>query len=763
MVPWPGPDRREPGYAARMAGATAEAKPSRPMRVLPFTPKITPPSVRPGTVCRESLVHRLCASDATEIVISAPAGYGKSTLVTLWGAADERSFGWMSADAGDNDPVVLLTYLALALDSIHRGGARLADELSAASLPWSQMLPVVTDAVATMPVPFVLVVDDAHHLEGPSGTEVLPSIARRVPPGSALVISTRSRAPYPAIRGRITGRTLQLDAQDLAMDTDESGALLRAAGAEMTTQGVGALHEKTEGWPAGLYISALALRGADDADQAVREFTGADRVLTDYVAEEILATLGEDDVDFLLSTSALTRLSGDLCDEVLGVTGSGARLARLTRDNWFVIPMDHHGGWYRYHHLFGEVLQGEMHARAPMVVHRVAGQASAWFEQRGELEAAVEHALVAHDEHAAALIWRHSPRMLATNRVDTVALWLAQYTEQQIETIPELAITAAWERLTVGDMVAMHRLTDALERVADHRLPDGSPVEAVVAILHALTRTDGLSAMRLCAGRARATLPQFSPYQVIAHFLEGSAATYLDDLASARELLVEGIRLGRDVLPAVHAQCLAQLARVEVAEHDMAQADRLVDEAVRVIEEHRVGDRAPTCVCFAIASVLHLRRGLTALGEAERARGLALLEQAEDLSPYQLLGVRLDLAQAAVLAGDLTGAEGLLHDAERKLMRFPDTGTLDAAAVTVRAMLRSASTPKAALVEPLSPAELRVLSYLPTHLNFSEIGELLFVSRNTVKSHAIAIYRKLGVSSRSAAVAEARDHGLLDA
>ena len=209
-----------------------------------------------------------------------------------------------------------------------------------------------------------------------------------------------------------------------------------------------------------------------------------------------MSALKPDVIDFLLSTAVLSRLSGELCDDVLGVNGSGAVLEQLARDNRFVIPLDRHGGWYRYHHLFGEVLNQEMCARDLASVRAVARRASTWFEQRGELEAAVEHALTAQDEHAPSLIWRLSPRMLATNRSDTVARWLAHYAEAEIERVPELALTAAWQKLTVGDMAAVHRYAEHLATAPDHCLPDGSNVSAAVALLSALTRIDGLSAMR---------------------------------------------------------------------------------------------------------------------------------------------------------------------------------------------------------------------------------------------------------------------------
>ena len=391
------------GAGGSAVRALKTASSTRPVRVVPFAPKVTAPRIHSATLPRDALVERLCADEATELFIGAPAGYGKSTLLALWAERDERPFAWMTADEGDNDPVVLLTYLALALDSLTPPGFGLVEQVTATEYPWPEMLASIADAVAAMSTPFVLVVDDVHELEGTSRTKVLSAIARRVPPGSTIALGTRGRRPYPMSRGLLAGQSTEIGVGELSMDGGEAAALLRASGVEATREVADALHDKTEGWPAGLYIAALALRNADDPERAVQEFTGGDRSITDYVTEEILTAIPLDVVEFLLSTAVLSRLSGELCDHALGANGSGAVLDELARDNRFVIPLDHHGGWYRYHHLFGEVLLQAMRARDPARVQDVTRRASEWFAERGEVEPAVEHALAGSTEDAPAL------------------------------------------------------------------------------------------------------------------------------------------------------------------------------------------------------------------------------------------------------------------------------------------------------------------------------------------------------------------------
>ena len=299
------------------------------------------------------------------------------------------------------------------------------------------------------------------------------------------------------------------------MNPSEAAALLVAAGLEADRWESDALHEKVEGWPAGLYMAALAVRDADVPSEAVRRFTGGDQLVTEYVTEEILQSLSADDVDFLLSTAVLKRLSGELCDDVLGIAGSGATLERLASENQFVIPLDHDGEWYRYHHLFGEMLLTEMHARSPRSsTTSPSGRACG---SRHAVSSSPRSSMLSRPTTSGPprSIWRYSPAMLATNRVDTVSLWLDGYTQADIERIPALGVTAAWHSLILGDMASVHRLTAVLEAHEDDVLEDGTPVGGMLDVLRALTRTDGLTAMRDDAARAYEQLPPNNPYRSI--------------------------------------------------------------------------------------------------------------------------------------------------------------------------------------------------------------------------------------------------------
>jgi len=548
------------------------------------------------------------------------------------------------------------------------------------------------------------------------------------------------------------------------MTVPEADRLLRTSGVDADAETTATIRDLTEGWPAALYLAALALREADDAGVAVHEIRGRHRRIADFLAEEVLPALAADDVEFLLATSVLDRCSGDLCDTVLERSGSGAILERLARTNRFVIPLDSTGEWYRYHHLFADMLRAELRRRDPASFASVAQRASDWWEQQFEPDAAIALALAAGDRaRVVDLIGRFAVILQNTRRVPTVERWLAAFSAEEIVDTPTLAVTAAWNALLAGDAVGVHRFATAVEQHADGTpLADGTPPDAAVALLRSLTTTGGLAVMRALAAQAFAEHAPTSPYRAIAATLAGHAHALLGDLTDAREWADEAVRIGRVGLIAAQVQGLALRARVDAAEGDWDAARIGIDDALALVDQEGFADRPAMALVFSIAALVHARCGSATRSDAEREHALGLLARLEDIMPFLAAAAGLELAESAALTGQIDDATVLLGDAERRLRRLRDPGLLPFAVERVGAMIATRSAkPAKPLVEPLSPAELRVLAWLPTHLSFGEIGEELFLSRNTVKSHAMAIYRKLGVTSRSAAVREATGLGLL--
>jgi LuxR family maltose regulon positive regulatory protein len=738
----------------------------RARQLVPFETKLRPAYLRPGVVPRPGLDDRLAAEpDAALVLVVAPPGYGKTTLLARWSARESRPVAWISITEADNDPMMLLTYLALALDSIEPLSEDVFAGLSAsqADLP-GVLLPRLGRAVSGCSRPFVFVIDDVHLVQSAGALDTLGTLATHMPTGSQLVVAGRDDPELPVARLRANGRLVRLGAENLAMTAAEGTALLRAAGVLLEARAARALVESTEGWPAGLYLAALALREHSTPGDAAERFSGAERFVADYLRDEVLRALPDDVTRFLLETSVLERMSGPTCDAILDGSASGGMLEDLARSNLFLVPLDRTGQWYRYHHLFGDMLRAELHRRDPDREHELHVRASSWFETNGDIEHAIDHAHAAgDDDRLASLIWAVTPLYLGGGRTATVARWLALFSPEELTASPALVVTSAWCALTAGDVGAVDQWAAAAERFSpDSKLPDGTPVAAKIALLSALVAKHGLARVRDDADVALELDDDHSLFRVPALLFRGVALRLLGDAEGARDSLEEGVRRGELLVPAVAAQCLAQLALIAADTADWAGAERLADRAMRLVDEHEIGERPANAPVFAAAAYVHARVGATSLAKHEAKHAVALLESFVGVAPWGAIETSILLARATLLFGDGAAAREHLSDARRDLDAYPDPGTLPARLDEVEAQATVTDRPVGLTLAPLTDAELRVLRYLPTHLSFAEIAEELFVSRNTVKTQAIAIYRKLEVSSRGQAVERARTLGLIE-
>src|SRR4051794_24538370 len=395
--------RRSP---ARRAGARAVlVEPTADE--LPFDvveSKLRPPAAVPGAVSRTALVNRLRADlSSRAISIVAPAGYGKTTLLAQWSARDGRRFAWLALDQRDNDPVALLRHLAAALAGVTAVDARALNALASAKPPvWDAIVPRLVSAFAAVEA-CVLVVEDAHVLHEPDSIEIVSMLAEHVPSGSAIAISTRTECPV-ATRLRMRGTVVELGTQDLALTRREAELLLRAAGVELSGEACDDLLDRTEGWAGALQLAALATRrhGAARLDADEVPFGGDHRFVTTYVEAEYLSRLSDDQRAFLRRTSLLERMSGPVCDAVLGRKHSATELETIRSANLFLVPLDAHGEWYRYHHLFRELLRRELSEDDADLVPELGRRAADWFEQHDDPEAALDYALLAADTDRAA-------------------------------------------------------------------------------------------------------------------------------------------------------------------------------------------------------------------------------------------------------------------------------------------------------------------------------------------------------------------------
>jgi LuxR family transcriptional regulator, maltose regulon positive regulatory protein len=434
--------------------------------------KLSVPSARPSLVTRPRLSERLEQELGGKLtLISAPAGFGKTTLLSMWLAVSSRSGRsavWLSLDPGDNDPTRFWRYFIAVADRLYPGAGDTALVLlhSSQAPPIEAILTTLLNELTELPADAVIVLDDYHLIESRTIHEALLFLIEHLPPQVHLVISTRADPPLPLSRLRARGEMAELRASDLRFTTEETTAFLeKTVGSRLSAEEVAELQERTEGWVAGLQLAALALRDRFDTSGFIAAFTGSNRYVVDYLVEEVLARQPEALRTFLLQTSILDRMCGPLCDAVTSMDDGQEALEYLEHANLFVIPLDEDRRWYRYHHLFTDVLRQrlrETNADLPPELHR---RASVWFERQGLAAEAVHHALEAHDiERAAALIEDIGLSVMLPGQVFTLLGWLDKLSDAVVRWRPALCIVHAAALMFAGQPEAAETRLDDAER-----------------------------------------------------------------------------------------------------------------------------------------------------------------------------------------------------------------------------------------------------------------------------------------------------------
>jgi LuxR family maltose regulon positive regulatory protein len=382
--------------------------------------KLYLPRTRPGLVSRARLIERLNQAIERKLtVVCAPAGFGKTTLLSQW-LATERAAAWLSLDQSDNEPTRFWAYFIAALRTVHAeiGQATLSLLRSPQSLPVETLLGPLLNEIAALTQHSVLVIDDYHLIDAQPIHQAIGFLLDHLPPQLHLVIASRADPPLPLSRLRARAELAELRASDLRFTVDEAVTFLNeVTGLDLMEPEVAALEARTEGWIAGLQLAALSMRGRDDVAGFISAFTGNDRFIVDYLVEEVLQRQSGAVRSFLLQTSILERLTGSLCDAVTEQQNGSAMLEALERGNLFVVPLDDKRRWYRYHHLFADILQARLRQELPELVHVVHERASAWDERHGRLDDAIRHALAASNvEGAAGLIELVARAMVRSNQ-----------------------------------------------------------------------------------------------------------------------------------------------------------------------------------------------------------------------------------------------------------------------------------------------------------------------------------------------------------
>ena len=437
--------------------------------------KLYIPPPRPKVVLRPRLIERLnegLSAGRKLTLISASAGFGKTTLVSEWVAGcDARPkvrVAWLSLDEGDNDPTRFLTYLVAALQTIaaNIGEGVLGVLQSPQPPPTESILTALLNEITTIPDHFILVLDDYHVIDSKPVDHALTFLLEHLPPQMHLVIATREDPHLPLARLRARGQLTELRAADLRFTPSEAAEFLnQVMGLNLSAEDIAALETRTEGWIAGLQLAALSMQGNKDVSGFIREFAGDHRYIVDYLVEEVLQSQPEPIRRFLLQTAILDRLNGSLCDAVTGKEEGNARLEALQRGNFFVIPLDDKRNWYRYHHLFADVLRMHLMAEQPDQVSALHRRASEWYEHNGSTDDAIRHALAAEDfERAANLVELAVPAMRRSRQGATVTElgWLKALPDELVRFRPVLSVDYAFALFGGGELEAVEaRLRDA--------------------------------------------------------------------------------------------------------------------------------------------------------------------------------------------------------------------------------------------------------------------------------------------------------------
>jgi LuxR family maltose regulon positive regulatory protein len=721
--------------------------------------------VSPAIIQRKRLVTRLMGGGAGSVVlIDAPAGFGKSTVLREWARADPRPFAALTLGHHHDDPVLLTASIAGAIGEL----APVREDVYRAlygSKPGTLKVavPRLLESLHRSNESIVLALDDVHALSDPDSLAVIRTLADGLPPGSQLALASRAEPSIHLGRLRANRRLLELDAGDLAMTHSETEAMLRACGLRLDSSSIEILVNRTEGWPAALYLAALSLGSADDPDAEAQRFAGDDRLVVDYLRDEFLATLDPESAGFLSRTAILGELSGDLCDAVLERDGSAATLRDLARSNTLVTAVDAKDQTFRYHALLRVMLSSELRRMHPREEGELHARAASWHAERGDFDRAVPHAIATGAvEPAAAMIWSQAARYAGLGREATLDRWLGLFTDAEVGSSAELCLVRATCHLTDGNGAEVAHWTALAVELAAQRPADQA--EAITVAAGAIEASgaarDGVVAMGKRAANAFDRLPTGDPWRSLCRVIEGASLHLTGEYAKARDALEDAVRLAVTRVPTVHALSLAQLSLLALDEDDLAEATVLSRRSMVESELHGLSGVPTQALVAAAAGYVEARAGDAATASRYVKHAAALLAEVPGISPWYQAETRIIVARTLALLDDIAGARAELAAAARDLRQ-----TADAVVLTtwLQDGWREADAATTNGRWPLSPAELRLLHYLPTHLSFREIAEELFVSPNTVKTQARSVYQKLGVSSRAEAVACARTAGLLGA
>jgi LuxR family transcriptional regulator, maltose regulon positive regulatory protein len=687
----------------------ADAAPSRTTGVQSATGK---------AVVRTALLNRLCGTaEGTIVTMVAPAGFGKTTLLAQWAERDRRPVLWIDLEPEDDDAELLESRLA-AIDG----------------------------------EPGVLVlVDDVHVLRSPGALAAFERLLAETAQGISVGFAARRPPPLPVARLRAKGRLLEIGADELTLKGREAETLLRRAGLLLPRQEVAALAERLEGWPAALFLAALSLQSGAQAST----LGGDDRFIADYLETEHLAGLSSTQRQFALQTSVLAELTSESCNALLDRSDSAEMLESLEGAG-VVVPLDHRGRCYRYPRIVRDLLSRELERSEPDEARALHRAAAVRAVEIGAVEEALEHAAAAGDvTRVADLAERLAVSACGRGRLDALERWLDLVHEDDVENHPDLCIAASWLHALRGRAGNAQHWADTATRGLGGDDPR-------LNVLHGLRCRDGADQMLDDTNAACEALPPGHPWRPAAVLGRAAALLLAGDLARGKSELVEAVEVaaaaGATELE-ILGLCLHSLHAG--GENEQTDAEAFAAEAASISAAGPPSQSLVALLLEAVGARNSVGRGDLDEAAAASERADQLLPPATPAVPWLATFALLELVRVRLALADADGARALLRRVSDIFRVRPRLGVLVERHAELDQRTHTLSEPEGRWASSLTPAEQRLLPLLATHLSFREIGERLFVSRNTVKTQAIAVYRKFGVTSRSAAIERAAALGLI--
>jgi LuxR family transcriptional regulator, maltose regulon positive regulatory protein len=720
---------------------------------------------------REALVARLSdAPRARLALIRAPAGWGKSTLLSQWRSAERgrRGFAWVTLDSSDSDPIRFWTYAFEALRALDGElGARSMALLRAPGVDLvGEMVPVLIGELEAFQQPLVLALDDYHQIEGDAVHAGMRRLLDYLPEHVCVAMATRTEPPLQLSRLRARGQLVEVAADELRFSPTEAAVLLNQfLDLGLADEDVVALHQRAEGWPAAVYLAGLSLRNRANRHEFIARFAGDDRHIVDYLGEEVLADLDPDTRELLLRTSILEQMNGPLCDAVADTTGSARKLETLARSNLFVVPLDDRRDWYRYHHLFRACLNAELRLEAVELIPELHRRASSWFQRTGEVTEAINHAIAGQDfPTASELLATHWNEVVSTGGLRTVEMWLMALPEQVVTGDARLCLARAWTSFAKG---ALEEVLPCLETAESAPVP-GPLLDGTTSVASGAATLRASYWLRMgdfgkTVSYAREALAlEHGPWRAISANCLGTAFYWLDETAQARQQLEATIEVGRDLVPLVALFAVGLLALLDCERQDWNGVSARLHAARQMIDAGALGEYWMTAGVELAGGLVLERRDELERAEMAMARSLVLYRRGQ--APVEIANALLHLARLHIRQGHDAVARDEIGEAAMLVRSCPDPGPRIQrllAQARGHAGVDARGVPRATGGEELSEGEYRVLRLLASNLTQREIGAELYLSLNTIKSHTRSIFRKLGASSREQCVARARELELI--